>query len=375
MRLKTYTGKTMAAVMERVRKELGPDAIIVNSEQGKKVGGARVTAAYQGEARPAKKSELPTPTPSPATDPSLDDALPEQSTAGEPDRGTERGTERAEDAPLPFDVAELTAIMSHQGIPYDLAMRLQTAATSVNAASLPEALSAALETCFTFQPLGGLSESRPLILIGPPGAGKTVSTAKLAAEATLNKRRVRVISTDLTKSTGVEHLESFAHLMKLGVETAETADELQALLGQSNSNGYGDITLIDTPGLNPFHVDELENMAGMIKAAGAEPIAVMPAGIDPMEAADMAEIFSSMGARRMIATRLDTARRFAGILTAAQAGRLAISGLGRSPYVAQNLESATPLVLARIIAALPQSRSKTRTHRSDNTPNKKRAAQ
>ncbi len=73
----------------------------------------------------------------------------------------------------------------------------------------------------------------------------------------------------------------------------------------------------------------------------------------------MAEIFASMGARRLISTRLDAARRFASILTAAQAGSLAIAALGRSPYVAQNLEAATPLLLARIIAALPKSRYQT----------------
>lgn len=40
----------MRDVMERVRDELGPDAIIVKTDQGKKFGGIRVTAAVEAGA-------------------------------------------------------------------------------------------------------------------------------------------------------------------------------------------------------------------------------------------------------------------------------------------------------------------------------------
>lgn len=350
MRLKTYTAKTMNEVMSRVREELGPDAIIINIDQGKRVGGVRVTAAFEGEIRPRREPATPRPVPSPA----LTEDEPKVSAGRKSNSGPSRKSRSR-----PFDMAELTAVMSHQGIPYDMAMRLQTAASAIDANSLPEALAAALETCFGFHPIG-IRANKPFILIGPPGAGKTVSTAKLAAEAVLNGQTVRLISTDTVKSTGIEQLEGFARLIAMGIETAASPGELGALL----KPGYGgkeraDLTLIDTQGFNPFQVDELEEAARFIKASGAEPVLVLPAGLDPMEAADIAEIFASMGARRLISTRLDAARRFAGILTAAQAGNLAIAAFGRSPYVAQNLEAANPLMLARIIAALPKSRYQT----------------
>ena len=345
MRLKTYTGKTMKVAMARVREELGPDAIIINIDQGKRVGGVRITAAYEGRIpkRPAPKT--PNPEPSPAA------------TSGK----------KPKTPPRAFDMADLTAVMSHQGIPYDMAMRLQTAATSVEMDSLAEALSVALETCFTFQPLVTHSD-RPLILIGPPGAGKTIAVAKIAAEAVINGENVRIITTDTVKSTGLEQLESFAHKMDQMVETADSPRELSAVLRtKREGKGKPDLVIIDTCGVNPFMVEELEESARFIKEAGAEPLLVMPAGMDPMESADIAEIFASMGARRMIATRLDTARRFAGIFTAAQAGRLSLAAIGRSPYVAEQLESATPLILARILAALPRAKPRTNT--------RKRAAQ
>ncbi len=347
MRLKTYTEKTMKAAMARVREELGPDAVIVNIDQGKRVGGVRITAAYEGRLRQRAAPTPPRPEPSPAA------------TGG---KGRQRKT-----PPRAFDMADLTAVMSHQGVPYDMAMRLQTAATSVDVNSLAEALSVALETCFTFEPLTA-HRGRPLMLIGPPGAGKTVSAAKIAAEAVLNGEDVRIITTDTVKSTGLEQLESFAHLMEQRVETATSPRELKAVLhSRREGKGKPDLVIIDTCGINPFLVEELEEAAHFIKEAGAEPVLVLPAGMDPMESADIAEIFASMGARRMIATRMDTARRFAGILTAAQAGRLSLAALGRSPYVAQQLEAATPLSLARILAALPRAKAGMHT--------RKRAAQ
>ncbi|MCK5575179.1 MAG: hypothetical protein KAI28_05165, partial [Sphingomonadales bacterium] len=51
-------------------------------------------------------------------------------------------------------------------------------------------------------------------------------------------------------------------------------------------------------------------------------------------------------------------RRFASILTAAMSGRMALAGIGNSPYVAERVEPATPIGLARMIATLPKSKSK-----------------
>ncbi|RMF12337.1 MAG: hypothetical protein D6757_09820, partial [Alphaproteobacteria bacterium] len=60
MRLKTYTGSDMKSVMAEVRRTLGPDAIIVSIEQGKRVGGVRITAAAE-DALPPVEASAPVP--------------------------------------------------------------------------------------------------------------------------------------------------------------------------------------------------------------------------------------------------------------------------------------------------------------------------
>jgi len=337
MRLKTFNGKSMQAVMTQVRETLGAEAIIVSVEQAGK-GYVRVTAAVDPQLAPAQEPETPQPRPSPAA---------EEERGGQERRpGDSAGAGEAEAG---FDAAELKAAVSHHGLPGELAQRIVETAGNFDAASLSDALAQALESLIGFSPLA-LEAGRPILFIGPPGAGKTVATAKLAAEALVNERAVRLISTDTVKSAGVDQLKHYAGLMGLSVTEAGDEDGLARIREETAG---ADLTVIDSCGLNPFVMDELEHAVRLIKACEAEPVLVLPAGLDSLEAADAAEIAARMGARRLVATRLDAARRYAGILTAARGGRLALAGLSRSPYLADPLETPTAMALARLLASLP----------------------
>ncbi len=334
MRLKIYNAPTMSAVMAQVRDELGPDAIIISVEQGKKVGGVRVTAAVEGASGPAVMGEVITrPAPS-------------------------RETEEFQ-APISqhFDNGEISAVVNYHGLPGDMAGHLDTAARAVNAASLNDAFASALETVIRFAPLTDLT-SRPIMLVGPPGAGKTVSAAKLTADAVLNRRSIHLISTDTAKAGGVQQLDHFAQLMKQSVATASNEGELAAVMRSADKRPITpELTIIDTQGTNPFDVKELEALLKLIRAAGAEPVLVMPAGIDPLDAQDIAKVFAQLGAKRFIATRLDAARRYGSVVSAARPGFLALAAISSSPYVGEGLESASPLGFARMLTNLPGLRS------------------
>ncbi|GAB4576119.1 MAG: AAA family ATPase [Rhodothalassiaceae bacterium] len=335
MRLKTFTAKTMKDVMAHVREAMGPDAIIVSVDRGGRGSTVRVTAAIDGEVR-----EVPARAPDPAPSPALAPAT---------------------DRTRAFDIAELKAAMGWHGLPYDLADRIIATAAAFEAASVTDALAHAFETLITFSPLG-LTAPRPVMLLGPPGAGKTLSIAKLAAEARMNGRSTRILTTDTVKSGGVQQLAHYAGLLELESVTVQTPEALADTLKGGKA---ADLTLIDSFGINPFAMADLEQMLHFLKAADAEPLLVLPAGIDPSEAADLAEIFAEMGARRFLATRLDGARRYAGILTAARAGRLALAGTGKSPYLAEPIETPGALMLARMFALPAQKhphRAKERTY-------------
>ncbi|RMD86611.1 MAG: GTPase [Alphaproteobacteria bacterium] len=333
MRLKTFSAKTMKEVMALVRDTMGPDAIIVSVEQARKGGSVRVTAAVEQGLLPQRPPKAPRPRPSPAI-------------------SDERRPQRARSRP--FDMAELKAAIAHHGFPFALGERVVELAARHDAETLAEALAAAFESLIGFAPLA-LEAPRPLMFIGPPVASKTVSLAKLAAEAVVNGRPVRLITTDTVKSGGAQQLEHYGTLMETEVAVVDEADALAKAV-----SGAAPLTLIDTCGLSPFSLDELERAVRLLKAADAEPVLVLPAGIDPLEAAEMADIFARMGARRFVATRLDGARRYGSLLTVARGGRLALAGMSRSPYVAEPLETPTPMRLARLVATLPSAKAAAR---------------
>ena len=93
-------------------------------------------------------------------------------------------------------------------------------------------------------------------------------------------------------------------------------------------------------------MDHLEALASV---ARAENIVVIAAGGDAMETADIAAEFASIGAKRMVVTRLDMTRRLGSILTAAHAGRLSLSDVSITPGVAEGINPINPVSLARLI--------------------------
>ena len=147
MRLKSYNAATMAEAMRMVREELGDDAIIVSTQRASDGQGVRITAALED----------------PSDDDDIDRAL------------TGRNT-------TPFGEKVREALAYH-GTPPRLIEKMVQAAMAVEVGSPTMACATALEDHFDFAPLPERKAPRPFMLVGPPGTGKTITTAKLAARA------------------------------------------------------------------------------------------------------------------------------------------------------------------------------------------------
>jgi flagellar biosynthesis protein FlhF len=97
----------------------------------------------------------------------------------------------------------------------------------------------------------------------------------------------------------------------------------------------------------------MEELTALAATARAAMVLVLPAGLDPAEAADQAQVYAASGARLLVATRLDLARRLGGILAAAGSG-LALAEAGIGPGAADGLLPITPAWLAaRLLTGVP----------------------
>lgn len=320
MRIRTVTAPNMSEGMKKLRRELGPNAIILSNHQGR--GGVRITAAIDPEAAPAETMPA---APKPVAKPN-----------------GSKGPAR-KDRPN-----ELDALVAHHRPPADLAAKLSRALRAFRTSSREQMMADALDTLYQFAPLVRPA-SQTLLLIGPPGAGKTVATAKLATQAVLEGRDVHVATTDTVKAGGVEQLEAFTTILNLPLCRVDSPAGLKRFVSRIEGAGGAPLMLIDTPGVNPFNASEIAEMRRYRDAAGGAAALVLPAGGDAEEAAEFARAFARLSVRQLIGTRLDMARRLGGLLAAADAGGLALSDVSVSPYVSDALIRLDAATLSRLL--------------------------
>lgn len=324
MRLKSFTAPTMAEAMEMVRVELGDDAIIVSTQRAAGIKGVRVTAALeQVDADMAVAGMLEEEVPSSAAD-------------------------------------VIRAALENHGVPVRLVERLTNAARTSEVDDPILACAAALEAGFVFAPLPEHSAPRPLMMVGGHGVGKSIAVAKLAARSVLKQRHVGVITCDNIRAGAVEQLSAFTHILEIDLVKARGPDSLRRAV--EASAGMYDLVLIDSPGLNPFKLTDMEYLQELIEAADVEPVLVMAAGCDASEAAEVADAFAAIGAARLYASRLDTTRRLGAILSAADSAQLALSDVSASPHVASGISPISPISLARLLIPQPPSDEQSDEH-------------
>ena len=312
MHLRNFTAPSIQEAMTLVRQELGPDAIIVSTEDDAE-GGACITAA-RDRAEAGMVSAQPT-----------------------------------------VDVTDrLSEALAAGGVPGPLAEKLLIASLTFDADDELSSLSGALAATFSFAPVPEQGRMRPLLMVGPPGAGKTMTVAKLAARAVMAGRPVRVIAADIVRAGAIEQIAAVARVLGISLTTAETGGRLALAVASAPPE---ELVLIDGFGINPYNAADRRELEALIAAASAEPMLVLAAGGDAVDTVEIARIFRDLGCSRMTATRLDLTSRLGSVLAAAEAAKLAFAEAGVAPEIADGLLPLDPLLLARrLLAQAPLER-------------------
>jgi flagellar biosynthesis protein FlhF len=234
--------------------------------------------------------------------------------------------------PLPLpDPARLSLLQFH-AIPAALHPDLSRG-------SLKEALARTLG----FASLPVAPGARPLLLTGPPGSGKTLTIARLATRLVMAGTLPLVVTADGKRAGAAEQLAAFTRLLGITLIVANHPVTVARALARRQN---GAPVLLDSAGADAFDPAQIEELRALAGAADAVVALVLPAGLDPAEAADLALAFSGAGASLLVATRLDLARRYGGLVAAASAANLPFTEGGIGPNAADGLVPLTPATLA-----------------------------
>jgi flagellar biosynthesis protein FlhF len=331
MRLRTFTAPDMPSAIKMVKEALGEDAIIISSEpvNGKSVS---VTAALE-----TNDDFVPiTAKQSLKRDPIAEDL-----------RFELQNLLRFHNLPELFVAKMLQAVSDHDLAATMVAHRIGGGDTK-NLQRL--AMEKLLSNVFSFKPLP-LNNSLRIMLVGPPGVGKSLTAAKLATKLTVEKVPYAVVTTDNKRAGGVEQLQSFTQILGTELFIAGSRTELwKQVHGLPKKHGI----IIDTAGCNPYDAREWEELKSLASLEDVEPVLVLPAGGDSLETIDMVEIFSELPITRILMTRADSTRRFGGALSAAAAHDLAFCQVSNAAGIVDSLHSCDAALLSQFLLRYQQ---------------------
>lgn len=339
MKMKQISAATIQEALATARRELGDDAVLLETKKNVKGKGVVVTFAIEANDEPLFDNDNLFDSPA--------DILPFSPEIPKP---------AAAKVELEHPAMALIAeAFTYHSLPLALAQRLLTtlyripfkpdALIEVAQAALAEALAQNLP----FQPIAMAADNVPdraMMLVGPHGAGKTSTIVKLATELTLHNKPLVLISTDTQGLNAAENLQKISEILKCDFYVAEKRQQLKALLQQYRGKAW---MLVDSIGANIYEFAQMKALGELAGLQGVEPILTCPAGLDADEAQEMANVFSFLPIERMIVTRLDATRRLHGVFAALTSGGYALANFSQSPIPSDACTPLSPSTLSRFM--------------------------
>lgn len=245
MRVQKFEGKNMREVIERVKRTLGPDAVILSAQSTNR--GLFATPVIEVTAGLADS----------VADSSARHAEP-PSHLDELDVDRIVGPLKAEMRALRSWVRQQAESFIDERVSSEInALRASFEEMQKQALARP-ALPSFDEISVGAQ-LTARSESRLVALVGPCGVGKTTTLAKLASrDALLHGQHLALITTDVYRVGGVEQMQAYADMIGVPLDAI---GEPEQLMRACRGLGDYDRVYIDTGGRSPHDIASLQELA------------------------------------------------------------------------------------------------------------------
>jgi flagellar biosynthesis protein FlhF len=199
-------------------------------------------------------------------------------------------------------------------------------------------------------------------LVGPTGAGKTTTLAKLAARAVdaLGAHRVTLMTLDTYRIGAYEQIRTYADLLGVELLKAGAPEELASVLDTVRD---GKLVLLDTPGLSPNDA-RIAGLQRQLAAANVQRVLVMTAAVQGPVVESTLAAYGTPSLAGCILSKLDEGGLIGPALDGLIRHRLPLAGLASGQRVPEDLYVAQPQVL--IDRALRARQSKIfRMHEED----------
>jgi len=314
MHLKRFRSSNVRDALRAVREELGPNALVLSTSMVQARGWRGLMGAREVEITAATEREL-------------SDSRPQEPAGRQPGS--------ADDI-----AAQLVATGMDRAMAEEVAASIPA---SNRRGATPARLREALATRLAILAAPADNFARAEVFIGPPGAGKTTTIAKIAAqERARGGQRVGLIAADGFRIGAVEQLQTYADILDAPFHVARTAEELDAAL----RSRYRWPVLVDTAGRSPSDEASRELFRVVRQARDIRTHLVMPAGTPASAARRIFDGYADARPSRLVLTKLDEAESLSPLASVLHDWQLPISYLGTGQRVPEDLNRATAEFLA-----------------------------
>ncbi len=380
MKIKNYKGRSLKQIYDRVRREMGPDAVVVSSRRTSSAwmsllpfGGAPsyelvAVAEERGSVRTAETS-APLPTPAAAS------AL----AATPASRVEKKAASGSAAQPQPWQAAMALAIEELRN-EVNLLRRghANTGTFDAPTDSLPEfAMGWSRrfvhrlkkeapcffddnhrdERRFVLQDHLNVVENFPvkqkqgphtIVFVGPTGCGKTTTLAKLAARWSLDQNlKIGIVTTDTYRVAATDQVKEYATLLGVDLKIAFTAREAAQAV---KSFADRDVILVDTAGRSHYDHVKLKGLCGMLEAMGPVTVLLLaPAIQDKTQIADVVKHYSVLKPNYLVITKVDETRNYDILTYLAAESTCPITFITNGQRVPQDIKAATASELSGML--------------------------
>ena len=189
--------------------------------------------------------------------------------------------------------------------------------------------------------------ARAEVFVGPPGVGKTTTIAKIAArERAQHGRLLGIVAADGFRAGAVEQLRTYADIIGAPFRVARTAEELQAALNQRQRT-----LLVDTAGRSPRDAAVRDVLQVLARRRHVRTHLVVAADTSASAARRIFDLYREARPERLVVTKLDEADTMAPLLGLMRDRRLPVSYITAGQQIPEDLDRATPALLASAVLA------------------------
>ncbi|MDI3546956.1 MAG: flagellar biosynthesis protein FlhF [Halanaerobiales bacterium] len=348
MRVKKYVGATMQDTIFKVKADLGPDAIILNTRKFKKgpfglFGKSQVEILAALEEKDEREIE--------ENNKTLEELNNLKKMIREMNKNWQINNFIRD---LPEGLSLLYQYFNLQGINVEISKEFITLLKENETVQKDEVIDLVERKLKDFlgspEPIEAGDSRQVVAFIGPTGVGKTTTIAKLAARFTLDEGiKVGLVTADTYRIAAVQQLKTYSDILNIPLEVVYNEDDLLKVLTTGTFKDY-DLILMDTAGSSWNDKIQMGRLQKLLsKGLINETHLIISMNTKSSDITEIIDQFSLFNPDKIILTKLDETMTFGDILNIKDKYNLPYSYITYGQDVPDDIQVAFPGLLVEYL--------------------------